>query len=43
MRTVLLDTSVILAAFDRRDRNYQAAKELMADDSITLATLDLAH
>jgi predicted nucleic acid-binding protein len=41
--TVLLDASVILAAFDRRDRNNPAAKELMADDSITLATLDLAR
>jgi predicted nucleic acid-binding protein len=43
MSTLLLDASVILAAFDRRDRNYESAKRLMADNSFTLATLDLAR
>lgn len=43
MSTILLDASVILAAFDRRDRSYEAARELMADASLTLATLDLAR
>lgn len=43
MSTVLLDASVILAAFDDRDRHHKAARELMANDSITLATLDLAR
>jgi predicted nucleic acid-binding protein len=43
MSTLLLDASVILAAFDRRDRNYESAKRLMADNSLTLATLDLAR
>lgn len=43
MSTILLDASVILAAFDRRDRHHVAANELMADDSISLATLDLAR
>jgi predicted nucleic acid-binding protein len=41
--TLLLDASVILAAFDRRDRNYESAKRLMADNSLTLATLDFAR
>lgn len=43
MSTVLLDASVILAAFDRDDRCHEAAAALLADDSIALATIDLAR
>ena len=43
MTTVLLDASVILAAFDRDDRCHEAAAALLADPSLTLATLDLAR
>lgn len=43
MSSILLDASVILAAFDRRDRSHRAANELLADESISLATLDLAR
>ncbi len=43
MSTVLLDASVILAAFDRDDRCHESAAALLADDSIALATIDLAR
>jgi predicted nucleic acid-binding protein len=43
MSTVLLDASVILAAFDSDDRCHQAAAALLVDGSVTLATLDLAR
>jgi predicted nucleic acid-binding protein len=43
MSTVLLDASVILAAFDRDDRCHQAAAALLSDGSVTLATIDLAR
>lgn len=43
MSTVLLDASVILAAFDRDDRCHREAAALLADGSITLATIDLAR
>lgn len=43
MSTVLLDASVILAAFDRDDRCHEDAAALLADGSITLATIDLAR
>jgi predicted nucleic acid-binding protein len=43
MSTLLLDASAILAAFDRGDCNYEPARELLADNSVTLATLDLAR
>lgn len=42
MSTLLLDASVILAAFDPDDRHHQPAAALLADGSVALATLDLA-
>jgi predicted nucleic acid-binding protein len=41
--TVLLDASVILAAFDRDDSCHEAAATLLADATISLATIDLAR
>jgi predicted nucleic acid-binding protein len=41
--TVLIDASVILAGFNRDDRCHEAAAALLAEDSITLATIDLAR
>jgi hypothetical protein len=38
MSTILLDASVILAAFDPDDRCHEAAVALLVDGSITLAT-----
>jgi predicted nucleic acid-binding protein len=43
MSTVLLDAGVVLAAFDSDDRCHAAARELLGDESVTLATLDLAR
>jgi predicted nucleic acid-binding protein len=43
LSTLLLDASAILAAFDPDDRHHQSACALLADDSVTLATLDLAR
>ena len=43
MTTVLLDASVLLAAFDPDDDNHQAARELLEDEETALATLDLAR
>ncbi|HEX4670249.1 MAG TPA: type II toxin-antitoxin system VapC family toxin [Solirubrobacterales bacterium] len=43
MSTLLLDASAILAAFDPGDRHHETARVLLADDSVTLATLDLAR
>lgn len=43
MTTLLLDASVLLAAFDPDDANHGAARALMEDDETTLATLDLAR
>lgn len=43
MSTLLLDASAILAAFDPDDRHHRSASALLADDSTTLATLDLAR
>jgi predicted nucleic acid-binding protein len=41
--TLLLDASVILAAFDCDDELYGASQALLADPDVTLATLDLAR
>jgi predicted nucleic acid-binding protein len=41
--TLLLDASVILAAFDSEDELHGPAQTLLADPEITLATLDLAR
>jgi predicted nucleic acid-binding protein len=41
--TLLLDASVILAAFDSDDGLHGPSQTLLADPEITLATLDLAR
>jgi predicted nucleic acid-binding protein len=41
--TLLLDASVILAAFDSDDDLHEPAQTVIADPAITLATLDLAR
>lgn len=43
MTTLLLDASVLLAAFDPEDDNHEPARNLLEDDAATLATLDLAR
>jgi predicted nucleic acid-binding protein len=40
---VLLDASVLLAAFDPDDDHCQAARGLLVDPDVRLATLDLAR
>jgi predicted nucleic acid-binding protein len=39
--SLLLDASVLLAAFDPDDANHESARALLEDDGTTLATLDL--
>jgi predicted nucleic acid-binding protein len=41
--TLLLDASVLLAAFDPEDDHYEPARALLEDDEVTLSTLDLAR
>jgi predicted nucleic acid-binding protein len=41
--TLLLDASVILAAFDSDDALYRPSQRLLADPEVTLETLDLAR
>lgn len=43
MTTLLLDASVLLAAFDPEDDHHEAARGLLENDEFTLATLDLAR
>ena len=43
MTTLLLDASVLLAAFDPDDRHHEASRVLLEDDEFALATLDLAR
>lgn len=43
MSTLLLDASVVLAAFDPDDAHCASAAALLEDTSVTLATLDLAR
>src|SRR5262245_16887031 len=40
---LLLDASVLLAAFDPEDDHHRPARDLLEDDEATLATLDLAR
>jgi predicted nucleic acid-binding protein len=40
---LLLDASVLLAAFDPDDAHHDDARTLLEDDEIALATLDLAR
>jgi predicted nucleic acid-binding protein len=41
--TLLLDASVILAAFDSDDKLHRPSQTLLADPDVTLTTLDLAR
>jgi predicted nucleic acid-binding protein len=41
--TLLLDASVILAAFDSDDERHAPSRTLLADPDVTLTTLDLAR
>lgn len=43
MTTLLLDASVLLAAFDPEDDHHEPSRALLEDDDTTLATLDLAR
>lgn len=43
MTTLLLDASVLLAAFDPEDDHHEPARALLEDDEATLATIDLAR
>jgi len=40
---LLLDASVLLAAFDSDDAHHRLARALLEDEATTLATLDLAR
>jgi len=41
--TLLLDASVLLAAFDSEDAHHESARALLEDERTALATLDLAR
>lgn len=43
MTSLLLDASVLLAAFDPEDDHHESSRALLEDDETTLATLDLAR
>lgn len=43
MTTLLLDASVLLAAFDPEDDHHEPSRALLENDQATLATLDLAR
>ena len=43
MTTLLLDASVILAAFDPEDAYHEASRAILSESDATLATLDLAR
>ncbi len=43
MSSLLLDASVLLAAFDADDNHHQPARALLANAEITLVTLDLVR
>lgn len=43
MTTLLLDASVLLAAFDPEDDHHEPARALLEDPEASLATLDLAR
>ncbi len=40
---LLLDASVLLAAFDPEDDHHESARTILEDEDATLATLDLAR
>jgi predicted nucleic acid-binding protein len=41
--TLLLDASVLLAAFDPEDDHHESARAILEDENTTVATLDLAR
>lgn len=43
MTALLLDASVLLAAFDLEDEHHEPARGLLEDEETTLATLDLVR
>ena len=43
MSTLLLDASVLLAAFDPEDDHHNASRAILGEPDATLATLDLAR
>lgn len=43
MTSLLLDASVLLAAFDADDDHHASARRLLEDDETALATIDLAR
>jgi len=43
LSTLLLDASALLAAFDKEDAYHESAKALLADQDVSLVTLDLAR
>lgn len=43
MTILLLDASVLLAAFDPDDNHHEPARNLLEADKVTIATLDLAR
>lgn len=43
MSTLLLDASVVLAAFDSDDDLYEPARAILVESHVALATLDLAR
>ncbi len=43
MSTLLLDASVILAAFDADDDLHESTRAILADRTVTVSTLDLAR
>jgi predicted nucleic acid-binding protein len=40
---LVLDASVLLAAFDTEDEHHEASRSLLEDDETVLATIDLAR
>jgi predicted nucleic acid-binding protein len=43
LTTLLLDASILLAAFDSDDDQHEPARSLLIDGDVSLATLDLAR
>lgn len=43
MGTLLLDASVILAAFDADDALHEQTRTILADATVTLSSLDLVR
>ncbi len=43
MTAVMVDSSVLLAAFDRQDGEWEASASVLRDPELTVSTLDLAR